>query len=55
MNGKLFLTLSAAIVFGGVILFYLLKWLREAEEQTALARIQPKGQIGFAAIMKQRG
>ena len=55
MNTRLFITLSAAIVFGSVVAYAIITWLRQQAQQPVLATIQPRGEVGFAAIMKQRG
>jgi len=55
MNGRLFITLLAAIVCGVVASYAIITWLRQREQKLMLQSIQPKGEIGFAAVMKQRG
>ncbi len=55
MNTRLFFTLSAAIVFGSVVAYAIITWLRQQSQQPMLAPIQPRGEVGFSAIMKQRG
>ena len=52
MNMKLFLTLFAAIVLGGLALYIIFSWLRRQEQALLTRVIQPKGEIGFAAIAK---
>jgi len=55
MNGRLFLTLSVAIACGAVASYAIITWLRWQEQKSLLQPGQPKGEIGFAAIMRQRG
>jgi hypothetical protein len=55
MNTKLFITLSAAIVFGAVVAYAIITWLRQQEQQVLARVLPPAREIGFAAIAKQRG
>ncbi|MDR3456020.1 MAG: hypothetical protein P4N60_01130 [Verrucomicrobiae bacterium] len=55
MSGRLFFTLLAAIVCGAVASYVIINWLRQREQKLMMQTIQPKGEIGFAAVMKQRG
>jgi hypothetical protein len=54
MNGKLFFTLSAAIVFGAVVSYAIITLFRRHEQKMLMQPVRPRGEIGFAAIMKQR-
>jgi hypothetical protein len=55
MHTKLFVTIAAAIVLGGLALYVIIAWLRQQEQKVLALAFQPKGEIGFAAIAKQRG
>jgi hypothetical protein len=55
MNGRLFLTLSAAIICGAVVAYAIITWLRQQEQKLITLTAQPRREVGFAAIMKQRG
>jgi hypothetical protein len=52
MNGKLFFTLLAAIVCGSVLSYVIISCLRKREQELSLESERPRGEIGFAAMMK---
>ncbi|HXR04920.1 MAG TPA: hypothetical protein VN836_09460 [Verrucomicrobiae bacterium] len=54
MHTKLFVTITAAIVVGVVVAYAIIACLRHYEQKLLSRMIQPKGEIGFAAIAKQR-
>lgn len=52
MNYRLFVTLSAAIVFGGVVLYLIHRLFRQSETQACFPSA-PRREIGFAASMQE--
>jgi hypothetical protein len=53
MHTKLFITIAAAVVVAAVVSYIIIEWLRSQSDVQQLAVSAPKGEIGFAALMKK--
>ena len=54
MHTRLFVTVSAAIVVGLLVAYAVIIWHRNQMQKLLVRATQAKGEIGFAAITKQR-